>query len=480
MGNRKTRLAAWGLSLALVTGVLLQGAPVAAADLQKEVVSYNGKAFTVQWTAVDVTDPHIRVRPVVAEQGVGHVESMASMVERAGAVAAINGTFFDAYEEDESLRHPNGLMLDSGRIVRSGENQTLAVSTNKVAVINRLQAKLSVLSEDGQTLISPWGVNTYYGNSEGQVVAYTDQYPGPIAFAGGAKITISGGAISAITEDAASVPENGYVIFVGHTDGNDKWLLPKLKVGMKVKVEALFTNSDSGMVTPAESWVSAIGVGPKLLSGGAVDIDFARDGFDDPRITSSSNVRSFTGIDGSGRLVMGVITSATMEQMAHVLAQIGLVEAMNMDGGASSGFYADGRFVQSPGRLLSNALVITRDDRPQVQVEVNGQLVTELRGFIDGGSSITMVPLRGILERLGAELVWDDADRRLDISKGSTKITLRPDVREAVVNGKTVTLGGAPVIENQHLFIPLRFVAETLQADVDWNPDLYRASLVSR
>ncbi|MEK3725651.1 stalk domain-containing protein [Paenibacillus sp. FSL H8-0034] len=457
--------------------------PTAAASgslpLQSTVVQANGKSFTIQWTTIDLSDPHLRVMPVTAAEGIGHVESFAAMIDHSGAVVAINGTFFDAYEQDESLRHPNGLLVESGSFVRSGDNVSLGIRTDKSALIHRLETALTFKVKHNKSVytVSPWGTNTYYGDEDlDQVVAYTRHFAERIDRTGGMKVIIENGRITKMTEQAADVPEQGYVIFVGHSSNNDSNLLPHLHEGDEVEVEALIVDGNSGVTESLpQSWDTAMGVGPKLVTDGQVDIDYARDGFDDPRITSTANTRSFVGVDGNGHLVMGTLSAATVADMAQALVQLGLREAMNMDGGASSGLYVEGAMKRTPGRLLSNALIVKRYEDPQVQVAVNGSFVNEFRGFIK--EDVTMVPFRGIFERIGADFHWNEQERVLTSKRGSIELVLRPDVPEATVNGKSIQLDQAPTIVDGHIYIPLRFVGETLGAKVGWDQGLYRATL---
>jgi hypothetical protein len=54
---------------------------------------------------------------------------------------------------------------------------------------------------------------------------------------------------------------------------------------------------------------------------------------------------------------------------------------------------------------------------------------------------------------------------------------LQPDLDVALVNGKSIALQTAPTIVDGHIYVPLRFIAETLGATVGWDQQLYRASL---
>ncbi len=58
-----------------------------------------------------------------------------------------------------------------------------------------------------------------------------------------------------------------------------------------------------------------------------------------------------------GSVMIATVPGATMKQWAAVMQKLGAVQAMNLDGGASSGMLVGGKVVTSPGRLLSNTLV---------------------------------------------------------------------------------------------------------------------------
>jgi len=57
---------------------------------------------------------------------------------------------------------------------------------------------------------------------------------------------------------------------------------------------------------------------------------------------------------------MEAVTSRAVGQGADLTKALGAYNAMNLDGGASCGLYANGKTLQSPGRLASNAVVVRR------------------------------------------------------------------------------------------------------------------------
>ncbi|MDR1639469.1 MAG: copper amine oxidase N-terminal domain-containing protein [Clostridiales bacterium] len=77
--------------------------------------------------------------------------------------------------------------------------------------------------------------------------------------------------------------------------------------------------------------------------------------------------------------------------------------------------------------------------------------------------SRTMVPLRAISEALGANVTWNDATKGITISTGGTVI-IRLTLGQQLPNGL-----GALELVNDRTFVPIRYVAEHLGANVVWN-----------
>ncbi|SDC89986.1 Copper amine oxidase N-terminal domain-containing protein [Paenibacillus sp. UNCCL117] len=475
--HKRRGRAATAIAIAiLVSGLVPNAAPAAEpVSAASAKLSVNGKSFTVHTVKVDVKDPSLEVVPVVAAGGIGHDEAFASIIGREQAVAAVNGTFFNAYEKNSAIRYPNGALLAEGELLHSGENQTFVIGPDKTPAIRwaSLGAAVQVGQGEAAYTVRPWGVNKYYGaDNVDQTVLFTDEFGGWIGFSGGMKIVIEEGKITRITEDAVAVPAGGSVLFLGLSANNRTHVLPHLHVGDPVVVQP-FATGEAGADQPA-AWLAALGAGPKLVTAGEPDIDFARDGFTDPGITQRAAARSFAGVDQDGQLVLGAVSSATIAELAQIAVRLGLREAMNLDGGASSGLYANGAMLQAPGRSLSNALVVRRTAAPKVQIELNGQLLTDFKGRLAGVT--TMVPIRPFITALQAEFQWDAEAREATISYDGATLKLRDGQSEAVVNGKRVGLTmPLTILEDSRMYVPLRFVSESLNGRVEWDASLYRA-----
>ncbi|MBL8064664.1 MAG: copper amine oxidase N-terminal domain-containing protein [Chthonomonadaceae bacterium] len=107
-----------------------------------------------------------------------------------------------------------------------------------------------------------------------------------------------------------------------------------------------------------------------------------------------------------------------------------------------------------------------------IRVYVDGDEVN----FADQGPRMmnqrVCVPLRGVFERLGATVDWNDSDQTITCEKQTKRIWLKIGDPDARVDGKDVRLDQPAVLYRQTTMVPLRFVSESLGADVHWNEAL--------
>lgn len=104
---------------------------------------------------------------------------------------------------------------------------------------------------------------------------------------------------------------------------------------------------------------------------------------------------------------------------------------------------------------------------PPIRVLVNGrQLTLDVDPVIQSGR--TLVPFRAIFEALGAQVDWNATSSIVSGYLGRRAILLEPGKTGAWVNGAPTTLSVAPSIIGGRTMVPLRFVAESLGAEVTW------------
>lgn len=108
---------------------------------------------------------------------------------------------------------------------------------------------------------------------------------------------------------------------------------------------------------------------------------------------------------------------------------------------------------------LSTAQIgVNVDNKP---VQFVGQRPVEVQGRV-------MVPLRGVLEALGAYVDFESSTRTITANKGTTQIEMKLGERAAMVNGRQIMLDVPAMTMRGSTMVPLRFIGEALGADVKW------------
>jgi len=88
----------------------------------------------------------------------------------------------------------------------------------------------------------------------------------------------------------------------------------------------------------------------------------------------------------------------------------------------------------------------------------------------------TLLPIRALIESLGGTVSWNGETREVTINLNYHTIILTIDSNTAVVNGINMQIDPnnskvTPIIINGRTYLPLRFIMEHLNANVDWDND---------
>jgi len=112
-------------------------------------------------------------------------------------------------------------------------------------------------------------------------------------------------------------------------------------------------------------------------------------------------------------------------------------------------------------------------------VDVNGKAVaSDVAPVIK--NSRTFLPVRLIAENLGAKVEWNNDAQTVTITKGDTVIVLTVGSTTVLVNGQPAELEAPVFIENSRTYLPVRFIAEKLGADVEWNGATNEVTITGR
>lgn len=83
----------------------------------------------------------------------------------------------------------------------------------------------------------------------------------------------------------------------------------------------------------------------------------------------------------------------------------------------------------------------------------------------------TLVPLRAIFEALGVNVEWDQNTKTVTGTRDDKIIKLQIDNKIASIDGINVELDVPARIINESTLVPVRFIAESLGAEVKWNQE---------
>ncbi|MCG7409832.1 phosphodiester glycosidase family protein [Paenibacillus sp. ACRRX] len=333
-----------------------QNAPLAAPKAQLKSVQTGKQTFKVS----TVTIPKgYRVSSTFGKQQYGTSAGLGAIVKANQAVAAINGTFFEAYT---GVPEPWGTLIINGKIEHVGNTGTIIgfdrqgnvlMDTLRIQITGTVESKATGKKNNWYTYF----VNRTPAKDGSSAVLYTPMRGKNIGFTYGKAVVVEQGIVKEVAAGKnVAIPANGFVLVY---TGKEKRMADRFAVGDLVDVQTKYTNTAGNQLDWSEVQ-TAIGAGPRLVKDGRIALNPAQEGFKQDKILSLSATRSGIGVMPDGSVMLATVPSATMSQWAAIWKQLGAKQAMNLDGGASSGLYANGKMMTEPGRALSNALLFRK------------------------------------------------------------------------------------------------------------------------
>lgn len=81
----------------------------------------------------------------------------------------------------------------------------------------------------------------------------------------------------------------------------------------------------------------------------------------------------------------------------------------------------------------------------------------------------TFLPVRAVVEAMGGSVEWDENSKTVILTKDKNTIKLTIDSDIAFLNNEKQNIDVAPVIKNDRTMLPIRFIAESFNFNVEWN-----------
>jgi len=315
----------------------------------QQAVTVDGRSFSVK--VVRIPLDQYRVKVGLGQNRVGCTQSLAGIAQREGAVAAINGCFFNAYTKS-AVKPPYHHLFTGGEAVHlDNTGTTLGFDADGNYRMDTVRFTLQ-----GQTTGGSW--YAYFMNrpadTTSAAILYTRYWAGTRTPARGRQVLVQDGTVKAVTGAGLAMPEDGYALLFA---GGEEYLAGRFRAGAPCTFRLEIEAEDTTFWRRVQE---ALGGGPRLVKAGAIAVNPRAEGFTDPKILTQSCQRSAVGITQARELLLVTCPSATIRQLAGVMRALGAYNAMNLDGGASSSLWLQGRYVTAPGRDISNALVVLK------------------------------------------------------------------------------------------------------------------------
>jgi Phosphodiester glycosidase len=315
----------------------------------------------------------------------------SALSRRLGAVAAVNGGYFDGDG------NPAGALAAGGRLLSEpvgGRSALLmgaaprrigplrfegavkvGAQTGLLDGINRTPGEIPACGGRGgdRPTERPEAVTTCTDPSE--LVLFTPDWGAPTPRRPGSlDALVRTGVVAALRSGGGTpVPPDAAVLMA---TGGERTLLREAGVGAPVELDQ--TMSMRSTPLPAESTAEIVSGGPRLVASGRVRVRSAPEGFAPLSapwfhgyFVASRHPRTMAGVRRDGSLLLvtvdgrrpGWSAGVTLREGARVMRSLGARHALNLDGGGSTAMAVRGRTVNYPSdptgeRPVSDAIMV--------------------------------------------------------------------------------------------------------------------------
>ncbi len=341
-------------------------------------IAREGGPWRVNVLAIDRAALSGRLAGVLSNDRVAGLERPSAMARRSAAVAGVNGGFF-AVDGD-----PVGALAVDGQLVSEPVNarSALIVPADHAARprVAPLRFTGAVSADGAERLLD--GVDRRRGSipacggsggdrpterpdsaltctDSSELVLFSQRY-GAARTAGGVEAVVRGGVVERTGRPVGGRVPAGAVVLSGSGDAAS-FLREHLSPGVGAEVElALRAGRDA---LPLEGQALVTGGGPRLLVRGRVAVAARSEGFaplSSPgffgSFVASRHPRTLAGVKRDGTVLLATVdgrrpgwsAGVTLPEAARMMRSLGARDALNLDGGGSSGMVVLGELVSRP------------------------------------------------------------------------------------------------------------------------------------
>jgi hypothetical protein len=310
---------------------------------RQQFVSVGNSRFPVVWLEINPKQPGLLLRPIWSNPqtlvGIAPLVKTASLWQ---ASAAVNAGFFNRNQQVPlgAIRRDgkwlSSPILDRGAIAWNDKgNIKIGRLTLEETLITSNRERLPILYLNSGYVKA--GISRY---NLGWGASYTPLTNNEILVAVEKnRVTnlFSGGAAG---QTPMAIPPDGYLLAIR----SNPEVANSLPVGTTVRIESQTTPRDFSR------YAQILGAGPLLLQNRQIVLDAKAETFQDAFISESA-IRTAIGTTPSGTIVIAAVHNRagglgpTLTEIAQIMQQMGIVNALNLDGGSSTSLYLGGQLI---------------------------------------------------------------------------------------------------------------------------------------
>lgn len=297
---------------------------------------------------IEVDPLFYEIKPVKAlDEGLGR-ESVLSISERYGAIAAVNGGFFSVGGIFDG-KACGALKIHDWYALPFKPRGCIGWSSNQQEPkIDRLWVKIAANYKSGHFAID--GLNR--PRKHGEVILFSPCFhKTTLTNPDGQEIIVINGVVHSIVKGGSSkIPENGYVLSIQESSPHFNAFEEGIALQFSTQIVSLMNVGDS------KKWESLdyiVGGTPLLLHHRSKISDFVPEQTI-PTFLSKRHARTAIGILPNGHWLFVVVDKTslfdgmTMDELVNLMDRLGCEEALNLDGGGSSTMVFEGFLKNSP------------------------------------------------------------------------------------------------------------------------------------
>lgn len=316
---------------------------------REEWLKLNGRGFQFYALEINPKQQGLKFKPLWGNQGMTGNAPLSRIASSAQATAAINGGFFnrDRQLPVGPLKRDGawyaGAVFKRGVIAwndrneftfdRLDYNETITIGTNSPIKLTNLNS--GFVQKGIARYLPSWGEYTNLTDGETIVTVQNNQI---------SQKAVTGQSLS----QKFPIPSDGYLL-VGRQVPE---LLNLFTLQAKIRGEV------TARPQVLNQLPHLLGAGPLLIKEEKTVTDALAEGFSKTFSSQAAPRSAIAKLKNGNLLLITIYPNPTLEQSAKLLQQLGATDALNLDGGGSSGLWLGGAMVDRQGetRSIHNAL----------------------------------------------------------------------------------------------------------------------------